>query len=188
MRLAADSRSLVAECLSRFGGLEIAFNNAGVLPQPGPLHTMTEEDFDQTIAVDLKGIFLCMQAELAHFVEAGGGVIVNTASVAGVVADPNMSPYVAAKHGVVGLTKAAAIEYAQQNIRVNAIAPGFVATPMTSAWLESEEFKREFFAQNISGRAAEPSEITGTVLHLCSSEASFINGSVFVIDGGQTAH
>lgn len=95
------------------------------------------------------------------FRSANIGAIVNTASVAGIVADPNMSAYVAAKHAVVGLTKAVAIEYAQQGIRVNAIGPGFVATPMTQAWLESDEFKAAFFAQNISGRAAQPEEIAG---------------------------
>jgi NAD(P)-dependent dehydrogenase (short-subunit alcohol dehydrogenase family) len=129
-----------------------------------------------------------MQAQIRHFLANGGGAIVNTASVAGVVADPNMASYVAAKHGVVGLTKAAAIEYAQRGIRVNAIGPGFIVTPMTQAWADSEEFKAAFFAQNISGRAGQPEEVAGTVLHLCSDAASFINGSLFIIDGGQTAH
>jgi NAD(P)-dependent dehydrogenase (short-subunit alcohol dehydrogenase family) len=155
---------LVRDCVARFGGMHMAFNNAGVLPPPLPFH------------------------EVRHFLSVGGGAIVNTASVAGIVADPGMSAYVAAKHAVVGLTKAVAIEYAQQGIRVNAIGPGFVATPMTQAWLDSEEFKAAFFAQNISGRAAQPEEIAGTVLHLCSDAASFINGALFIIDGGQTAH
>jgi NAD(P)-dependent dehydrogenase (short-subunit alcohol dehydrogenase family) len=99
-----------------------------------------------------------------------------------------MSAYVACKHAVVGLTKAAAIEYAQLGIRVNAIAPGFVVTPMTQHWADSADFRAAFFAQNISGRAAQPEEIAGTVLHLCSPSASFINGALFTIDGGQTAH
>jgi NAD(P)-dependent dehydrogenase (short-subunit alcohol dehydrogenase family) len=180
--------ALVRECVTRFGGMHMAFNNAGVLPQPLPFHDVPASDWNKTIDVDLKGVFFAMQAEVRHFLASGGGAIVNTASVAGIVADPNMSPYVAAKHGVVGLTKAVAIEYAQQGIRVNAIGPGFVATPMTQAWLDSDDFKRAFFAQNISGRAAQPDEIAGTVLHLCSDAASFINGSLFVIDGGQTAH
>ena len=145
-------------------------------------------EFDLAINVDLKGVFFAMQAEIRHFLKTGGGAIVNTASVAGIVADPNMAAYVAAKHGVVGLTKAAAIEYAQSGIRVNAIGPGFVVTPLTQHWADSAEFRAAFFAQNISGRAAQPEEIAGTVLHLCSPDASFINGSLFVIDGGQTAH
>jgi NAD(P)-dependent dehydrogenase (short-subunit alcohol dehydrogenase family) len=180
--------SLVRSCLSRFGRLDCAFNNAGILPPPVPFHEVTEANFQRIIDVDLKGVFFCMQAQIRHFLASGGGAIVNTASVAGIVADPNMSAYVAAKHGVVGLTKAAAIEYARQKIRVNAIGPGFVATPMTQAWLDDEEFKKAFFAQSAIGRAAAPEEIAGTVLHLCSDAASFINGSLVLIDGGQTAH
>jgi NAD(P)-dependent dehydrogenase (short-subunit alcohol dehydrogenase family) len=180
--------ALVAACVTRFGGLHVAFNNAGVLPPPRPVHEVAEADFDRTVAVDMKGVFNCMQAEITHFLGHGGGAIVNTASVAGVVADPNMGPYVAAKHGVVGLTKAAAIEYARQKIRINAIAPGFVATPMTQAWLDDEDFKRAFFAQSAIGRAADPAEIAGAVLHLSSDEASFTNGTVMIVDGGQTAH
>jgi NAD(P)-dependent dehydrogenase (short-subunit alcohol dehydrogenase family) len=180
--------ALVRDCVARFGGMHMAFNNAGVLPPPLPFHEVPASDLDLILNVDLKGVYFAMQAEIRHFLDNGGGAIVNTASVAGIVADPNMSAYVAAKHGVVGLTKAVAIEYAQKGIRVNAIGPGFVATPMTQAWLDSEEFKAAFFAQNISGRAAQPEEIAGTVLHLCSDAASFINGSLFVIDGGQTAH
>lgn len=180
--------ALVRDCVAQFGGMHLAFNNAGVLPPPLPFHEVPASDLDLILNVDLKGVYFAMQAEIRHFLTHGGGAIVNTASVAGIVADPHMSAYVAAKHGVVGLTKAVAIEYAQSNIRVNAIGPGFVATPMTQAWLDSEEFKSAFFAQNISGRAAQPEEIAGTVLHLCSDAASFINGALFIIDGGQTAH
>ena len=129
-----------------------------------------------------------MQAKIRHFLASGGGAIVNTASVAGVVAESNMSPYIAAKHAVVGLTQAGDIEYARQNIRVNAIVSGFVATPMTQAWLNDEEFKRSFLAHNIIGRAAQPEEIAGTFLNLCSDASSFVNAAVFMIDGGQTAH
>jgi len=184
----AAMTALVRDCVARFGGMHMAFNNAGVLPPPLPFHEVPASDLDLILNVDLKGVYFAMQAQIRHFLESGGGAIVNTASVAGIVADPNMSAYVAAKHGVVGLTKAVAIEYAQRSIRVNAIGPGFVATPMTQAWLDSEAFKTAFFAQNISGRAAQPEEIAGTVLHLCSDAASFINGSLFIIDGGQTAH
>jgi NAD(P)-dependent dehydrogenase (short-subunit alcohol dehydrogenase family) len=180
--------SLVAACLSTFGRLDCAFNNAGILPPPVPFHEVTEANLQRIVDVDLKGVFFCMQAQIRHFLQSGGGAIVNTASVAGIVADPNMSAYVAAKHGVVGLTKAAAIEYARHKIRVNAIGPGFVATPMTQAWLDDENFKKAFFAASAIGRAADPAEIAGTVLHLCSDAASFINGALFIIDGGQTAH
>ena len=183
-----DATRLVAACVARFGGLHVAFNNAGVLPPPRPMHEMPVEDVEHIFAVDLKGVFYCMQAQIRHYLAHGGGVIVNTASVAGIVADPHMASYVAAKHGVVGLTKAAAVDYAQQNIRVNAIGPGFIVTPMTQAWADSEEFKKAFFAHNVSGRAGQPEEVAGTVLHLSSDAASFINGALFIIDGGQTSH
>lgn len=185
--IAADATALVAACIARFGRLDAAFNNAGILPPPAPFHEMPESDLDRTLAVDLKGVFLCMQAQVRHFLAHGGGAIVNTASVAGMVADPNMSPYVAAKHGVVGLTKAVAIEYARMGIRVNAIAPGFIATPMTQAWADDSEVSQAIYDRNVIGRAGRPEEVAGTVLHLCSDSASFINGSLFVIDGGQTA-
>ena len=120
--------------------------------------------------------------------EAGGGAIVNTASIAGLVADPGMAPYVAAKHGVIGLTKAAALDYAKENIRINALAPGFVATPMTKRWLDDPEFRAVLMAHSPVGRAAQPEEITGIVLYLCSDLASFATGQTFVIDGAQTAH
>ncbi len=184
----SEVAALVNECVGRFGGLEVAFNNAGILPPPRLFHETEEADFDRTIAVDLKGVFNCMKAEIAYMVAHGGGSIINTASVGGIIADPNMAPYVAAKHGVVGLTKSAAIEYARAGIRVNAIGPGLVATPMTQRWLDNDAFREAFYAASPIGRAAEPAEIAGMVLHLASDEASFTNGQLFVIDGGQTAH
>lgn len=185
---AVQVRTAVAKTVRDYGGLQAAFNNAGILPAPEPMHAVSPEVLDRILAVDLKGVFHCMQAQISHFLQAGGGAIVNTASVAGLIADPMMSVYVAAKHAVVGLTKAAAVEYASRGIRVNAIAPGFVATPMTEAWLEDAAFKAEMFKHNMIGRAAQPEEIAGTVLHLCSKDASFTNGAVHVVDGGQTAH
>ncbi len=188
VRDAAQTSGLVAAAVSAFGGLHGAFNNAGILPDPVPFHEVDAAALDQIIDVDLKGVFNCMQAQIKHFLSAGGGAIVNTASVAGIIADPYMSAYVAAKHAVVGLTRAAAVEYAQQNIRVNAIAPGLVDTPMTSRWLADPEFTAAMYAHNVIGRAGQPEEIAGSVLHLCSDAASFTNGSVLVVDGGQTAH
>ncbi len=188
VRRAADLDALVAACVDRYGRLDAAFNNAGVLPPQRPIHEVTEAELDLAIDVDFKGVFFAMQAEIRHFLTVGGGTIVNTASVGALIADPNMSAYCAMKHAVSGLTKAAAVEYAQLGIRVNAIAPGFVVTPMTQHWADSNEFTQMFYAQNISGRAARPEEIAPTVLHLCSDGASFINGATFTIDGGQTAH
>lgn len=181
-------RALVAGTIKRFGSLHMAFNNAGVLPPLRPIHEVPDDELDLAIAVDFKGVWYAMQAEIRHFLEVGGGAIVNTASVGALIADPNMAAYCAMKHAVAGLTKAAAVEYARANIRVNCIAPGFIATPMTQAWVESEEFKAMFFQHNVSGRMALPEEIAGTVLHLCSDAASFVNGATWTIDGGQTAH
>ncbi|GAB4362737.1 MAG: SDR family oxidoreductase [Oricola sp.] len=185
---ATEVARFVEDVVAAHGGLHAAFNNAGILPAPAPLHEVSPEALDRIIDVDLKGVFNCMRAQIRHFLSAGGGAIVNTASVAGLIADPDMSAYVAAKHAVIGLTRAAAVEYATRNIRVNAIAPGLVATPMTQAWLDDAAFRGMMFGQNVIGRAAEPHEIAGTVLHLCSDAASFTNGAVHVVDGGQTAH
>ena len=179
---------LVTACIKQFDGLNVGFNNAGTLPPPAPFHEIEEKNFDDTIAVDLKGVYNCMQAEILYMLDHGGGVILNTASIAGIVADPHMAPYVAAKHGVVGLTKAAAIEYARSGIRINALAPGLVRTPMTEPWFQDQAFINAFFEASPIGRGAEPEEMNGMILHLCSDEASFANGQLFIVDGGQTAH
>ena len=184
----ADMERLVAATVDAFGGLHAAFNNAGVLPPTAPLAEMSEADWTRTIDVDLKGVFLAMKHEIRHMLAAGGGAIVNTASVAGVVADPGMAPYVAAKHGVVGLTKAAALDYATAGIRVNAVAPGLVATPMTQRWLDDPDVYAALMANSPLGRPARPEEIAGMVVFLCSEAASFASGQVHVVDGAQTAH
>lgn len=186
--VADDLDRFVATAVDTYGGLHVAFNNAGVLPPTGALLDQTEEDWDRTVAVDLKGVFLALKAEIAHMAAHGGGSIINTASIAGVIADPGMSPYVAAKHGVIGLTKAAALDYASDGIRVNALAPGLVATGMTKGWLDDPQMRDIVVAGSQLGRPAEPSEIAGMVLYLASDLASFATGGVYVVDGGQTAH
>lgn len=185
---ADEVKALVQEVVRAFGGLHCAFNNAGILPPAKPLAEQDEADFDRVIAVDLKGVYLCLKHEIEHMLGAGGGAIVNTASIAGVIADPGMAPYVAAKHGVIGLTKAAAIDYAKLGIRVNALAPGLVHTPMTQRWLDDPAMRDEVLAGPLMGRAAKPEEITGMVLFLCSPLASFATGQTFIVDAGQTAH
>lgn len=185
---AADVQHLVRTAVDTFGGLHVAFNNAGILPPTGPLAEQSEDDFDRTIAVDLKGVFLALKYEIEHMAAAGGGVIINTASVAGVIADPGMAPYVAAKHGVVGLTRAAAIDYAAAGVRVNALAPGLVDTPMTKVWQEDAAIWDAVAASNGFHRAAAPEEIAGTVLFLASDLSSFTTGTVVTADAGQTAH
>ncbi|WP_439681131.1 SDR family NAD(P)-dependent oxidoreductase [Embleya sp. MST-111070] len=184
--VARDVEHLVATTVATFGGLHVAFNNAGVFVPPAPLAEQSEADWDRAIAVDLKGVFLCLKYELAHMAAAGGGAIVNTASVAGLIGDPDMAPYVAAKHGVVGLTKAAAVDYAHAGIRVNALAPGLTETAMTRAWLDDPAKRELVLAGPQLHRVAQPEELIGMVLYLASPLASFVTGGVYVVDGGQT--
>ena len=181
------AEALVAACVARFGAVDAAFNNAGILPPPAPFHETGEADYDRTMGVNAKGMFLAMRAELRQMLAQGHGAIVNTASVGALIANADMAPYVASKHAVAGLTRAAAIEYARQNIRVNAICPGLVRTAMTQAWLDDSAFVEAFYASSPIGRAAEPEEMVGMILHLCSDEARFTNGAIIAIDGGQTA-
>lgn len=181
-------KHLVATTLNTYGGLHCAFNNAGILPPTATLVETKESSFDEVMAVDLKGVFLCMKCEIQQMLQNGGGAIVNNASIAGMIAEPGISAYVAAKHGVIGLTKAAATEYAAQGIRINALAPGLVETAMTKAWFDDPNMRRYFVANAPLGRVAQPEEMAGMVLFLCSDLASFAVGQTFVIDGGYTVH
>lgn len=181
-------QALVAKAVSEYGSLDVAFNNAGLLPPTAPLAEQTEEDWARIMAVDVTGVFFCLKHELAQMAKVGRGAIVNTASVAGLRADPGMAPYVAAKHAVAGLTKAAAIDYATQGIRVNAIAPGLVRTPMTERWLDDPKMRDQVLADSPIHRAADPEDIAALVLFLSSDLASIITGAVYPIDGARTAH
>ena len=188
VRDASEVKNLVAAAVKTYGGLHCAFNNAGVLPPGGLLADVEEAAFDQVVAVDLKGAFLSMKYEIQYMLGAGGGAIVNNASIAGMIADPGISPYVAAKHGVIGFSKAAALEYASQGIRINALAPGLVETAMTKPWFDDPNIRSHFLANTPIRRFAQPEEMAGMVLFLCSDFASFAVGQTFVIDGGYTAH
>jgi NAD(P)-dependent dehydrogenase (short-subunit alcohol dehydrogenase family) len=183
-----DVKNLIATAVKTYGGLHCAFNNAGVLPPTVTLVEMDESVFENTVAVDLKGVFLCMKHEIAHMLQSGGGTIVNNASIAGLIGEPGISAYIAAKHGVVGLSKAAAVEYANKGIRINALAPGLVNTAMTKAWFDDPDMSAHFIANTPIGRVSQPAEIAGMVLFLCSDFASFAVGQTFVIDGGYTTH
>jgi NAD(P)-dependent dehydrogenase (short-subunit alcohol dehydrogenase family) len=183
----SDVKNLIATTVKTYGGLHCAFNNAGVLPPTKPLAEVDDATFDNVLAVDLKGVFLSMKYEIRQMLHAGGGAIVNNASIAGLIAEAGISAYAAAKHGVIGLSKAAALEYASKGIRINALAPGLVETAMTKAWFDDPAMGSYFMANSPIGRFAQPEEIAGMVLFLCSDFASFAVGQTFAIDGGYTA-
>ncbi|GAA2044367.1 SDR family oxidoreductase [Yaniella flava] len=184
---AADVQNLVQTAVDTHGRIDVAFNNAGILPPVARFVDQTEKDFDKTIAVDLKGVFLSLKYEIEAMLKTGGGAIINTASVAGLIADPDMAPYVAAKHGVVGLTRSAAYDHGKDGIRVNALAPGLVETGMTEVWRKDPEKWDAVTSNNFLNKAASPEEIAGMVLFLASDLAGFATGGVYPVDGGQTA-
>ncbi len=167
------------------GRIDIAFNNAGISDTMREFHTLETELWDHMIAVNLTSVFLCMKHELRHMVAAGGGAIVNTSSGAGVVAAPGQPHYTAAKHGVVGLTKVAAQEYARRGIRANAVLPGSTDTPMIRGFIaDNPEIEKLIARSNIQGRLITPDEIATVVVWLASDSAAMVNGQSLVVDGG----
>jgi NAD(P)-dependent dehydrogenase (short-subunit alcohol dehydrogenase family) len=187
----ADVAAMVARTIAAFGRLDCAFNNAGIAPSAvGPggqrLHELGQESFDKMLAVNLTGVFLCLKHEIAQMLaQGGGGAIVNTASIAGLIGLRTSSHYVAAKHGVVGLTKSAAMEYATDGIRVNCVNPGYITTPMTKETMEARG--AEILAKVPMGRMGVPEEIAEAVVWMCSDKASFMTGAAQVVDGGYYA-
>jgi NAD(P)-dependent dehydrogenase (short-subunit alcohol dehydrogenase family) len=170
-----------------FGRLDFAFNNAGVEQPVKPLDQISDDEFERLMEVDLRGVFLCMKHEVPAMLKNGGGVIVNTGSGAAIKGIAGQAGYCAAKFGVMGLTKAAALDYAAKNIRVNAICPGYVDTPMMRRFTGgTPEGWLKVLGNVPAGRPARPEEIAGTVLWLCSDAAAYIIGQALVVDGGQT--
>jgi NAD(P)-dependent dehydrogenase (short-subunit alcohol dehydrogenase family) len=173
--------------VEEFGHLDFAFNNAGAEQPVTPAADLTEQEWDRIAGVNLRGVFLCMKYEIPLMLRNGGGVIVNTSSGAGVKGFKGQAAYAAAKHGVIGLTKSAALDYASQNIRVNAVCPGIIETSMMDRFTGgTSEGRQRVIAQEPVGRMGKPDEIAAAVVWLCSDPAAFVIGHAMVIDGGQT--
>jgi NAD(P)-dependent dehydrogenase (short-subunit alcohol dehydrogenase family) len=183
----ADCAALIAAAVNKWGRLDGAHNNAGISGQIASVADDTEENWDRTLAVDLKGVWLCMKYEIRQMLSQGGGSIVNTASTAGLLGTVGMGAYAAAKHGVIGITKTAALEYARANIRVNAVCPGVIGTPPILKWMENPETRQRLLGQEPIGRAGKPEEIGNAVAWLFSNHSSFVTGASFPVDGGLTA-
>lgn len=184
----AEVEALIKQTVETYGRLDCAFNNAAIEGDLQPTSDYDETMWDRVLSINLKGVWLCMRAEIRQMLSQGGGAIVNTASVVGLVGLQGMSAYVAAKHGVVGLTKTAALEYAKQRIRVNAVCPGGVDTPMLKRLFgENPQAAEAVVATEPIGRLAQPTEIGEAVVWLCSDAASFVTGLPMAVDGGWVA-
>src|SRR5213596_1470962 len=182
-----DVKAALDKALEAFGRLDFAFNNAGVEQPITAAAEITEEEWNRIIRINLSGVFLCMKYEIPLMLKQGGGAIVNTSSGAGIIGIKGSPAYTAAKHGVIGLTRAAALDYAGQNIRVNAICPGYIATPMMDRFTGgTPEGRAKVISEEPIGRMGRPEEIANAALWLCSDAASFVVGHAMVVDGGQT--
>jgi len=181
--------ALVAKTLSAYGRLDAAFNNAGVEGKPGPIHEQTLENYHNIMNANVLGVVLSLKHEIGAMLKNGGGAIVNNSSVGGLVGFPGVAIYVASKHAVLGLTKSTALEYATQGIRVNAVSPGGIETPMFDRFTGGigTDAHRQLTAMHPIGRTGRPEEIAAAALWLCSDMASFVTGQSLAVDGGWTA-
>lgn len=181
----ADVQSLVHKTVVKYGRLDIAFNNAGVEGQWVPLADQTEDNWDYVHGINLKGVWLCLKYEIQQMLkQGGGGAIVNMSSVAGLIGAPGAGVYIASKHGVLGLTKTAAVEYASRGIRVNAVCPAVIETPMADRAFGDPQVNKRVLSLHPLGRFGKPSEVAEAVLWLCSDRSSFTTGQYIGVDGG----
>jgi NAD(P)-dependent dehydrogenase (short-subunit alcohol dehydrogenase family) len=183
-----EVKAMVAKTIAAFGRLDYAFNNAGIEGTQANTFDCSEENWDKTLGVNLKGIWLCMKYEIPEILKQGKGVIVNCASVAGLIGFAGLPAYVASKHGVIGLTKTTALEYAKLGIRVNVVCPGVIQTPMIDRLTgKIKEAIEQFTGLEPMGRFGLPEEIANAVVWMCSDEASFVTGHAMTVDGGFVA-
>lgn len=179
---------MIEQTVASFGRLDAAFNNAGVMVPAVETADASGEDFDRVDAINLRGVWNCMKYELRQMRAQGSGAIVNCSSIGGLIGIPGRAIYHASKHGVIGLTKSAALEYAAKGIRINAVCPGTIETPMVADMMANESITMEDFLRDLPiGRLGRPEEIAAAVLWLCSDAASFVVGHALAVDGGYTA-
>ena len=182
-----DVKSMVEATVDRYGRLDAAFNNAGIITMPAELSDVPNEDYEKTMAVNLDGVWHCMKYELAHMRQQGSGAIVNNSSIGGLIGNPGRAAYHATKHAVIGLTKCAAIENAARGIQINAVCPGTIDTPMVRALIERENLTDEFFAEKQPiNRLGKPEEVASAVVWLCTPGAALVVGHALPVDGGYT--
>ena len=184
----AEVEALVRHTIETYGRVDCAHNNAGIEGDMAPTAECAEANWDRTIGINLKGVWLCMKYEIPEMLRQGGGAIVNTSSAAGLVGFANLPAYVASKHGIAGLTRTAALEYAEQGIRVNAVCPGVIHTPMIDRIVSGDaQAEAQFTALEPVGRMGSPAEVAQAVVWLCSDAASFVTGIAMPVDGGFVA-
>lgn len=181
---AADVEALIQKAVQRFGRLDVAFNNAGIEGVWVSIIRQSEEDWDRTIDINLKGVWLCLKYEIRQMLKQGGGAIVNMASIQGLAGSAGAAAYTASKHGVIGLTKAAALETARNRIRINAVCPAAVETPMSDRIFGAPEVHKFVLGCHPIGRFGKPAEVAEAVVWMCSDRASFMTGQSLVLDGG----
>lgn len=185
---AAQVAAMVAACVEQYGRIDCAFNNAGIEGGSGRLVDISEDEFDAVMDVNVKGVWLCMKHQIPQMITQGGGTIVNTASVAGLVGSHSLSVYGATKHAVVGLTRSAALEYVRKGVRVNAVCPGVIRTPMVErGFADNPQFVEATVKLNPMRRLGESEEVAKAVMWLLSDASSFTNGATITVDGGFTA-